>query len=45
MASDGRVHDWKRVDYLREHIKQVRLAIEDGAKVIGYFAWSLMDNF
>lgn len=45
MASDGRVHDWKRVDYLREHIKQVRLAIDDGAKVMGYFAWSLMDNF
>lgn len=45
IASDGRVHDWKRVDYLREHIKQVRLSIEDGAKVMGYFAWSLMDNF
>ncbi|MGH2547840.1 MAG: glycoside hydrolase family 1 protein, partial [Thermomicrobiales bacterium] len=45
MASDGHVHDWKRIDYLREHIKQVRLSIEDGAKVMGYFAWSLMDNF
>jgi beta-glucosidase len=43
--SDGRVHDGKRLNYLREHIKQVRLSIEDGARVMGYFAWSLMDNF
>jgi beta-glucosidase len=45
IAADGHVHDTKRLNYLREHIKQVRLSIEDGAKVQGYFAWSLMDNF
>lgn len=39
------VHDDKRLDYLRGHIQQTALAIEDGVDVRGYFAWSLLDNF
>jgi beta-glucosidase len=41
----GKVRDPRRKAYLREHIKQTALAMRDGAKVKGYFAWSLMDNF
>ena len=37
--------DVKRQQYLREHITACRLAITGGAPLIGYFAWSLMDNF
>jgi len=42
---DGRVRDERRIRYLRNHIAQVQRAIEDGIPVMGYFHWSLMDNF
>ncbi|MEP7254845.1 MAG: GH1 family beta-glucosidase [Ferruginibacter sp.] len=42
---EGRVHDCKRVKYLQDHIAQVLLAKKEGAKVNGYFVWTLMDNF
>ncbi|MFC9652630.1 MULTISPECIES: GH1 family beta-glucosidase [unclassified Streptomyces] len=41
----GAVHDPERVAYLRAHLHAVHRAIEDGAKVRGYFLWSLLDNF
>jgi beta-glucosidase len=44
-AADGRVHDTKRTDYLRQHISQVGQAIEEGVDIRGYFVWSLLDNF
>nr|WP_273386659.1 family 1 glycosylhydrolase [Bifidobacterium indicum] len=39
------VHDPKRVAYLEQHVGAVADAIRDGARVTGYFAWSLLDNF
>ena len=42
---DGRVDDPIRVWYFREHIKAVHDAMEQGADVRGYFAWSLLDNY
>jgi beta-glucosidase len=42
---DGKVHDERRIDYLRQHVEQVRLAMQDGVDVRGYFVWSLLDNF
>jgi beta-glucosidase len=44
-GSDGRVHDPRRVNYLREHLTAVRQAMAEGADVRGYFVWSLLDNF
>jgi beta-glucosidase len=44
-ADDGRVHDQRRVDYLRGYIGQVGRAVVEGADVRGYYLWSLMDNF
>lgn len=42
---DGEVHDPGRVSYYERHVKATQSAIENGADVRGYFAWSLMDNF
>ena len=43
LASDGRVHDHYRIDFLRQHIEQIRLAITDGCEVLGYLPWSAID--
>lgn len=45
VSTDGRIHDERRIDYLRQYIGQLRLAMQDGVDVRGYFVWSLMDNF
>ncbi|WP_265521915.1 GH1 family beta-glucosidase [Oerskovia flava] len=45
VSADGRVHDDRRVAYLHDHIDAVGAAIDAGADVRGYFAWSLLDNF
>lgn len=43
--AQGRVHDVRRIEYLRRHLIAVWRAIQDGVPIAGYFAWSLMDNF
>ena len=41
---DGKVHDEYRIDYLREHIQQMDLAInEDGVDLMGYTTWGCID--
>ena len=37
------VEDDYRIDYLREHIRQMGEAIEDGVELIGYTAWGCID--
>ena len=43
VEEDGSVHDSYRIDYLREHIKAMEGAIEDGVEVIGYTMWGCID--
>lgn len=45
MGKDGvpTVEDDYRIDYLREHLRQVEEAIQDGVVVIGYTAWGCID--
>jgi beta-glucosidase len=43
--SDGSVHDQARIQYLRDHLVQVRRAMDAGVPVKGYFVWSVLDNF
>jgi beta-glucosidase len=45
VGPDGKVHDARRLEYLRNHFIQTRLAMQDGVDVRGYFVWSLLDNF
>ncbi|WP_426755055.1 GH1 family beta-glucosidase [Myxococcus sp. Y35] len=44
-GADGKVHDDKRVAYLRSHLEASLEAIRQGVPLAGYFAWSLLDNF
>lgn len=40
---NGEIHDDYRISYLREHIKAMRDAIEDGIPVMGYTSWGCID--
>ena len=44
-GADGNptVEDDYRIDYLREHIRQMGEAVEDGVEVMGYTAWGCID--
>ena len=44
-ASDGVVHDERRIAFLREHIGAARAAVDAGVPLTGYLVWSLLDNF
>lgn len=37
------VFDDYRIDYLREHLKQVYEAIQDGVEVMGFTSWGCID--
>jgi beta-glucosidase len=41
----GAVPDTRRIDYFRDHLVELRRAIQDGARVRAYHAWSILDNF
>ena len=43
--SKGEVEDPQRIHFLKQYLKQYKKASEDGVPVLGYFLWSLMDNF
>lgn len=45
LNDDGSVNDQYRIDYLKEHIREIGRAIEDGCSVIGYCTWSMQDLF
>lgn len=40
---EGQVHDFYRIDYLREHIKALKNVISEGVDVVGYLPWSAID--
>jgi beta-glucosidase len=44
-AADGNVYDVDRIMYLRNYLTQLQRATAEGVPVLGYFLWSLMDNF
>lgn len=45
VSDDGRIHDERRMDYMKDYIGGVKRAVDEGYNVIGYQYWSIMDNF
>ena len=50
MANDdsivsGRVTDDARIAYIEAHLQAALRAIKDGAPLMGYYIWSLLDNY
>lgn len=42
---DGIIQDDYRVDFIREHLKWVHRALQEGCNVRGYHLWTFMDNW
>ncbi|CAL9221282.1 unnamed protein product [Arabidopsis halleri] len=38
-------NDTTRIKYYGDYLAQLKKAVDDGANLTGYFAWSLLDNF
>jgi beta-glucosidase len=43
--ASGAIHDLRRIEYLRAHLRVLARAIRDGVPVRAYHCWSLLDNF
>ena len=43
VESDGSIHDPYRINYLKEHIEQMKIAVEEGVELIGYTPWGCID--
>jgi beta-glucosidase len=42
---DGKIYDRERIDFLYSYLSEYARAIKDGVPALGYFLWSLLDNF
>lgn len=43
LEADGSIHDNYRIDYLREHVRAIKNAINNGVEMLSYNPWSFMD--
>ena len=43
IEEDNKIHDSYRIDFFREHISQMREAINDGVEMLGYTSWGCID--
>ena len=42
-AEDGKFHDSYRIDYLRQHIEEMAIAMQHGVDLMGYTMWGCID--
>jgi beta-glucosidase len=42
---NGEINDTKRLQFIKDYLKQVLRAKREGVNVGGYFVWSFLDNF
>ncbi len=45
VSVDGAVHDPSRIDFMTRYLRELHRATLAGVPVLGYFHWSIMDNF
>lgn len=43
LEENGTIHDIYRIDYLRQHIEQMKEAVKDGVDLMGYTPWGWID--
>lgn len=43
VEADGSIHDPYRIEYFRQHIKEMGEAIDEGVDLIGYTSWAPID--
>lgn len=43
VSEDGKIHDDYRIDYMRQHVEQMKEAIYDGVELIAYTSWGCTD--
>lgn len=44
-GADGRVRDERRIRFLDAHLRALSDEMAAGANVVGYYVWSILDNF
>ncbi|MCE1198157.1 MAG: GH1 family beta-glucosidase [Marinilabiliales bacterium] len=45
MPENGHIHDHQRIYFFQRYLQNILKAKNQGAKVNGYFVWTLIDNF
>jgi 6-phospho-beta-glucosidase len=40
---NGKIHDTYRINYFKEHFKQMKAAIDEGVELIGFTSWGPID--
>ncbi|TSO25576.1 glycoside hydrolase family 1 protein [Lactobacillus sp. LL6] len=43
LSEDDKIHDDYRIDYLSQHIKAMKTAVNNGVNLIGYTTWGCID--
>ena len=43
VEDDGSIHDPYRIEYMRNHLREVERAVADGVECIGYLSWAPID--
>ncbi len=43
VEEDGTINDDYRISYLRDHIREMIEAVEDGVELLGYTPWGCID--
>ena len=43
VEEDGSIHDGYRIEYLRQHIEQLKECVKDGVVIIAYLSWGPID--